>query len=524
MVKEGISMSEEKKVVCPYAWLRAITPQIRITLLSAFLSGLVVHGMGLFNKFSYHDDIIALFWTGTTIPSGRWMLHVAGWLETLIFGDGHFSLPVMNGLFSIFCITGSACLLVHTLKIRSRAYCAGLGCLMAAFPTVTGLFGYMFTIPYYMLAMLMMTVSAVLICSTDKWWTGILAVILGGCSLGIYQAFLPMLLSIPLVYDIATLAEQEKKTADFLKRIGVQALCILGVMGFYLAASRFFLAKYNMELNGYMGIGQTGSTPITVYLERAVRAYREFFSPSRNVNYDMYPMHVHYLYQMMVFADAVMAVRMAILTAKRDKVRTGLLLVLFALIPLGCNFIFVMSETVHGLMTYGQIMQFVFFVWLMDRTEIRLPELRRIATGLAVTVLALTGIMYARFANQCYLKTTFQQQQAISWYTTLASRIKSVDGFRDELPVAFLNGEHISDRTLYNIDELDFIKLDSYGDTIESYINSYAWTSFMERWCGYGPLYHDGKEIRSLPEVQEMPHYPDDGSIRILQDVIIVNF
>ena len=31
-------------------------------------------------------------------------------------------------------------------------------------------------------------------------------------------------------------------------------------------------------------------------------------------------------------------------------------------------------------------------------------------------------------------------------------------------------------------------------------------------------------DITDLPEVKAMPHYPDDGSIRNLGDVIVVNF
>ena len=504
--------------------IRKPSPEIRTTFIGTVLFALAVHGMGLFNKLSFHDDILALFGTGTTIPSGRWMLHVAGWLETLIFGDGHFSLPVMNGLFSIGCVAVSACMLVNLLKIRGKAQCLGLGCLMVAFPTVTGLFGYMFTMPYYMLAMTMMTACACIICSARRRWMRIPAVILGGCSVGIYQAFLPMLLSILLLYDLSVLAEGKEPAGAFLKRAGVQLLCVLGTVAFYFAANRFFLAKFGMEMNGYMGNDRIGSTSAAVYLERAGRAYREFFLPARNVYYDMYPMHVHYMYLLMIAADVLLAVRLICVTGKRSRGKAALLALLFALFPLGCNFIFVMSETVHGLMTYGQVAQFALFVWLTDRLELRPPRADRLLALAVSLVLGLTGIMYARFANQCYLKVTFQQQQAVSYYTTLVSRIKSTEGYRDDLPVAFLGGEHIADRTLANIDELDFIHLDSYGETSESYINSYSWTVFMERWCGYGPEYHDGSGLRDLPEVRDMPHYPDDGSIRIVQDVIVVNF
>ena len=121
---------EKKKI------LSNISPQARAAFLSALVCGLAAHGMALTNKFSTHDDILALFWTGSTIASGRWMLHVIGWMETLLFGDGHFSLPMMNGLFSLCCVGLAAAWITNLLKIRRRSYAVGLGGVMAAFPAM----------------------------------------------------------------------------------------------------------------------------------------------------------------------------------------------------------------------------------------------------------------------------------------------------------------------------------------------------------------------------------------------------
>ena len=501
-----------------------IRPQMQVTFFSVLIIGFVAHGMGLLNKYSTHDDIIGLFWTGTTIASGRWMLHVVGWLETLLFGDGHFSLPIMNGLFSLCCIGLAACLMVDLLQIRKKSYCITLGGIMAAFPTVAGLFGYMFTIPYYMMAMMMMVFSAWLICKTATWWGKIVAIVVGGCSIGIYQAFLPMLLSITLLYDLLLFSEAEEKNGQFLKRVLIQILCILAVMAFYFAANRFFVVKYDVVLNSYMGINQVGTTSIETYLERAGKAYQEFFLPERNVSSDMYPMHVYYMHFGMVIMDVLLGLRLIIREGKKNVGRAVLLTVLIGFVPLGCNFIYVMSEKVHGLMTYSVVVQVAFCLWLLDRLEIQQPKLRRVVSGLAAAAMALTCIMYARFDNQCYLKTAFQQQQAISWMTTLVSRIKAMPGYRDETPVAFLNAEAKNDEALYNIDELDFIHQPPYGDNIIKYLNSYAWSAFMGRWCGFSPVYADPANWAEREDCQTMPHYPDDGSIREIEGTILVNF
>ena len=107
------------------------------------------------------------------------------------------------------------------------------------------------------------------------------------------------------------------------------------------------------------------------------------------------------------------------------------------LFPMACNFIFVMSSEVHSLMVYGQVMQAVLLAWLANRMGSPSSRGKRLAVRMAALGLALSCAMYIRYDNQCYLKTAFQQQEAISWNTTLVTRIKSVKGYRDELPVAY---------------------------------------------------------------------------------------
>ncbi len=504
-----------------------VRSELSVTFCSAVIFGVLAHGTGLFNKFSHHDDILLLFGTGTTFTSGRWMLHVIGWLEECLFGPSHYSMPLFNGMFSLLCCGIIACLIVSLMDIRGKAYCAGIGALTAVFPVMTAYFGFMYTMPYYLVSLLMTVGAACLICRSRKWWAKAAAIVLGGCAVGIYQAFIPVLLALFLLYDMRVLAETDEPARGFLLRAVGQILCAAGIMAFYYAANRFFLNKFQLELSDYKGINQVASVTVTDYLLRAADAYREFFLPSRNVSFDMYPMHLHYMYLVMLAADAVLGVRMLILTAKKQKGRAVLLGLVMLLFPLGCNFIFVMcGDEVHGLMTWAQVLQFVWFVWLADRVQLSRTWWNRAFSAAAALALAVTGVMYVRFDNQCYMKETFQKQQAITFFTNLASRIRSSPGYSAETPVRFLNEWNIQDPTLYEIKELGFIQLPPYNTTITEYLNAYSWAKFMERWCGFSPVYYwdPENEPADWPETRDMPHYPDDGSVRLINGVVVVNF
>ena len=521
------------------------SPQARIAFFSALLFGLFSHGMGLFNKLSHQDDIANLFGFGATITSGRWMLHVFAWMEGLLFGTGNASLPLYNGLLSILCVGVSCALLVCLLRIRNPVSCALLSCLMVAFPVMTALFSYMFTSHPYMIGFLMMVLSGCLICRGTSWRIRVFAAFLGGASIGVYQAFLPVLLAILLIDDVLTL-QKEEPAGVFLRRAGIQALCVAGALLVYFAASRFFLERFHLTLTSYQGIDRMGMMSVPTFLKRVGTAYRVFFFPPRNVAEDMYPGTLYYLYELMLAANVLLALFRVIRMGKTNPAGAVFTGILYALIPLGCQFIHIMSDDVHGLMVFGQAMQFALLIAQLDEWETRTdraagakrgknPLLRtktgkgRAASGkqivsLAASVLlAAACIMYARFDNQCYLKDTLQQQEAMSYYTTLITRIKSQEGYTPDTQICFVNDWSEFDPTIYNLPEMDFIHLNLYGRDTTEYIHI-AKEFFMRAWCGFEANWYWGEEPDGWPEVQAMPEYPADGSIQMIRDVLIVKF
>lgn len=499
------------------------TRPVQAAFFAALLWGLVSQGMGFLNKYSSNDDIFQLFGTGSTITSGRWMLFVLEQAENLLWG-GHCSLPLFNGMLSLLCIGASAGLIASLLRIRSPLLGALLGAVMSAFPTVTAIFSFMFTAHFYFLALLMITGSACLICTDTSWKLKIPGIMLGACAVGIYQAFLPVLPALLLLSDLRELSAEEAKASIVLRKLLLQAAAIVLVLLLYLAGSRFFLWKYGMELDSYMGINQATSTSPLVYLHRAGDAYQEFFLPSRNTGWDMYPGRGHLLYLLMLWADGIMGILLAVRIGQSNRDRAALMVLLLLLFPLGCNFIFVMSTTIHGLMVYGQVLQAALLILLATQVSRFHPEWKRLAMGAATLLLAGMCVIYARYDNQFYLKADFQKQEAISWNTALVARIKSTEGYRDELPVAWVNRFDAEDRSLYQMQELERIHLSGYENTLQEYMNNYAWEKFLAYWCGFSPDTVDPETISHLPAVEQMPPYPEDGSVRVLDGVVVVKF
>lgn len=503
-------------------WRPRNNPQALAALAGAVLFGFFAHGTGLLNKLSHQDDIANLFGFGATITSGRWMLHLLSWMEGLLFGTGNTSLPLYNGILSLLCVGAVCALLSDLLKIRNPVYCALMGCLLAAFPTMAALFSYMFTSHPYMIGLVMATAAAYLICRDTPWWAKMIAAALGGASIGVYQAFLPVILSVILIYDFMDMKAEEPLGA-FFRRAGVQILCVAGVMGVYFAANRFFLWKFHLQLSSYQGIDQMGVMSLSTFLERCGKAYALFFRPARNAAEDMYPGTLYDVYYLLMAANLALAVRRVFRTGRTDRLKALLQAVLPALFPLVVNFIYVMSEEVHGLMVFGAAMPFVLLIAQLDDLE-RDPFRGRQALSAAATlVLAVTGVMFARYDNQCYLKDTLQQSEAMSYYTTVITRIKSAPGYTPDTEICFVNDWSQLDPTIYDLPEMDFIHLNLYSHSTTEYIHLYK-EFFIRTWCGFEANWYWGEDPAEWPEVREMPAYPADGSVQMVRDILIVKF
>lgn len=192
---------------------------------------------------------------------------------------------------------------------------------------------------------------------------------------------------------------------------------------------------------------------------------------------------------------------------------------LFALVPLATNFIIVMTgvNVLHSYMMYASVMPFVLVAYLFDK-NIHVKDSVH-ANRIFITLCCILLVMYIRYDNKCYFLANYAQQEAISYYNTLITRIKSAEGYDDEYPVAFVNVGNIHDASLGGVEKVrrgvfDDINLIPYWSVDES-INNYAWLDFMQNWCGYKPNVVDAAEIGNASEIESMPNYPKDGSIKV---------
>lgn len=498
--------------------------KIRWIILSTITWGIAAHGMALFNKYSYHDDA-PLFLIGQTYASGRWMLGFLGEGMKWLTGSTYYSTPLFKGGITLLCIAWIAFLISELLEIENKPLMIGLTGILTVFPVITGMLGYGFTAPYYLFGTLMGVFGGFIVCRYSVWYAYLFGILLMACSVGVYQANIPVCISVLLIYFIkSTVESKESIWRNYIIRMFYYACACVGVVAVYMGISQVVLWHKKISLSDYMGISSYGQMSFRGYLNRIILAYREFFAPTDEVFRNMFPFSLDRFYQAGI-AVGILLTGYLVYKRFQKGILFGLqLLILVIFIPLAGNFIYIISDVtqIHSLMMYGQVFLFVYFVWIADFVKLTNRKGKRVVVNFAAVLLGVMGVLYCRFDNICYLKAEYLQSQVISYFTTLVTQIKSTGGYTDETPVVYINGTKKSDTTLPEIPEFKEIFIFPYQ--FPTLINNYNWRMTMKLWCGFEPQTLDASDYMQMEEVLRMPSYPDTGSIKMMDDVMVVKF
>lgn len=286
--------------------------------------------------------------------------------------------------------------------------------------------------------------------------------------------------------------------------------------------NQVFLDVLNTRLSDYQGISSMGS--FESLLPGIKRAYLEFICPTEKLSYCMYMGSLKKVYFAVLLLGGLLAFGYCIKIYKKNKCNMLIATIIILFFPIAVNFVFLMgSASVHSLMTYSQVMVFVMLSALTERVAPTKKAFGKILRGVSVASLGYALAFYINYDNQCYLKATFQQESTISWMTTLVTQIKQTEGYSVSLPVAWINAGNVLDKSRYSYPEYADIYLMPY-DSAELY-NDYMWRKYMASWTGFNPdIVIDVTDWEMEPEVINMPSYPDYGSIKVIDNVIIVKF
>jgi len=537
-------MKQLKTAVCHF--YQNMNKSAKVAFLAVWISSLLAHGFMYFNKFSYHDDIGEMFRLGGTYNFGRWFLGVIAkiWSEMI----GNVSLPLWNGMVSTFFIALSAMLIVNILDIRSTTKAVLLGTSMMVFPVVISTYAFMFTAPHYFFA-LFLGVLAVWLQEQGLMGT-LLAMISITFSLGIYQAYLAVPMCLFLLLIVIKCNQEELTSLDIIKSAGRYLLVIgVGLISYFIA-NEIFLKILHLEMTTSQGLSDGYQWNLQQIVSAVLNTYRNFFT----VEYE--GMHPSLWMKVAVWIGFVADVLlMGLLLARKQEStikhkksnkkkshviwKKLIMAGMFLLFPFVTNAIYMMANNenthLHLIMRYSLV-----FIWILplvlleqceriERGSISEKRLKNSAFGffnyLLVLLIGVQMLLYIYLDNTAYLKAFFVQEQATAYFNRLVTKIETTPGYRDEYPVVYIGAREKVSSTMTDIEELDSMTLTGFDGELINMVNDYTWEIYVAKYCGYEPdEVLQPESVADWSEIDSMPCYPDEGSVAVIRDTVVVKF
>jgi len=496
-----------------------LTVEFKTAFLSAILFGLIAHIYMFTNKLPNFDDIEYLNKFGTTFRYGRWFLWLIGAVAYHL--EFVFSLPWMNGLLTLLMLAVSAGIVAELLGMKAKVANVLMGAALVVFPSWTVTFFYMFTAPYYGFAVLLAVLSVYF---TVRYRRGIvISAVLMACSLGIYQAYLPFTATLYVVLLFGMLYG-ENSYADILKKSFYYLLSLAAGVGCYFVLLKLSLGITGQQLTEYKGISSMGKVSLSRVPELIKIIFDNFCCVFLNNNLEIsYNFITKGMYLLLFVLSGVLIIRMVFQIIKDKEYLKGIeALVLLLAYVLAINSIYIMCEEgIYVLMYYSYAFLMIFPLVLIDRMLKRHEGNFVIGLEYIITFVLCVGVLtYCHFANAQYLSLYLSYEQSYSFCNTLITQIKSTQGYQDDMPVV-LAGKKFADGSLYHNEVMSAFSTSGKDDAL---IDAYSRREFFWFYCGFDVEFMAVEELSEAAqkEVAKMPVYPEEGSIQIIEDVVVV--
>lgn len=505
-------------------WKKASLP-FKMAFLSASFFGVITHIYIFTNLILNHDSVWRIFYANDHLYLGRWSL------KALTSFSTKYQVPIIIAVISVLMLALTAGITVSVLNISNKVMAVLTGAFLVTIPSVACNLSYMFLADAHFIC-LFLNAAAVYIAKRYKWgWVP--AIVLCALACGGYQAFISYAVGLFLLDCILDLFT-DKSVREIIGKGLRYIFIIVASLALYYLILTVLLNVQGEELTSYQGLNSISPTNIKGFLNQIPQAYKDFI---RCFKTSPYSATTKFYQTIQVFFCALFFGILGYLTAAakiyREWLRFALLLVGCLLLPLAFNFITVFSigAEVHDLMIYSFVLQYVFVLKLVELA------LQRMITGgvpnwsvLYIASIFIAGLLiWDNFcvSNIAYLQLQMCYENSYALANRIAARIEVLDGYEPELPVAIVGEASLS---LYGGGVSEFLQTNSMTGTTDRLLYSpetydCRTRAFIEHYIGLHMPQPNQEQFDMLGQsgvIEEMPSYPQEGSVIFYNGVIVV--
>ena len=498
------------------ALMKKIKTSDKYAFVSTFVFGLIAHFYRMTNWLPNWDSLVFRADTQHMESLGRWFLPYASLIST------EYELPWLNGLLALLYLSVAAVFVSRIFDMENKVAVCLLGGITAAFPTVTSTFTNCYVADAYALSFLFACIAAYLLAKKSR-IEAIFAAVLITLSMGIYQAYVTVTVSLLLCFLIINLLSGKKDAASAVKSGAKYFLCGAAAFLMYYIVQKTVTAVMHIEASDYQEFSQTllfreidilSAIPASLYL------FIHFFADfSKGFN-------LYSAVNVLVFLFLAAGYLTVMIKNLRGAGKIILTVVLILCIPFGCTALYFANINIdyHCLMKMGFFIVYVYLILLFEKFDfVKLDTVKKWG------ITALCGLLIflnIRTANVTYHKLQISFEKSYGILIRIADRMESLDGFENAEKILVV-GE-LENSKAYSVDfppeitgTTDGLIIRKDDETVHQSVLSAA----LKDYCDIELDFLFGQEAKDVGEserVKNMPCWPARDSVAIFENTVIV--
>lgn len=498
---------------------------LKYALLFTLVLGLLAHAFAFFNLNPSHDSLF-YFYTGNDSLKEHIAFGRPLYFFYHLFTGSRLVLPWSVGALSLFWSSLAVFLTARLFELRGKLELFVLAGIFITNRTMAALIGtYIHDLGVYACSLLLAAGAVTcwrMFCSARKRRFLAAGVLLAVLSLGLYQGFLPTMVTLIMLRSMLDLLQRREGTAVLANGLWGIALVAAGCVGYFLMLrASCLIFDVTLAEDSYNTLDMLWKSDLSLPV-RLAGCYKNTAWIFLRGTVSAYSWRLLALDNMALF---LLGAGLSVPLLLRRKIR-GLALVLFLLLaaalPLGANLLRVVTPEAHDLMYFA--LWLLYFYPLLAFRElyqeglgIQWARLLAGALGLCMAFLLYSNI---QTANLLYMKKEMQYNATLSLMTRVIHDVEQLEGYQDGMTQVVFVGT-LSDimYTVPGTDRADGMVAASYTSPI-----TYNYECYFRYVLQRPTLARRGYGMEDWPEVQQMPKYPEPGYAAMIDGMAVVRF
>lgn len=498
-----------------------------ISILATYVWGLMAHAYMYFNSaFSvdhlnaYYADSAEEMWK---IVGGRFMVPLFRMFR------GKIALPWVIGMISLLLLAVVTYLIVLLFQVHSSFVVVLISGFLTTNLTMTTMHAtYIHELDIDVFALLFACLGIYMLANYPGIKGIVLSVISLFISMGLYQCYVSVFVTLVIFYGIFMVLFQEKRVKESF--IG----CLKGLLSFlisfvlYTIIARVICSIVNVEADESRDVlSHLGINMISKVVDVIKMTIKNICLP-----YSFFNRYLLGLIACSLIISMLVIILKVVFEKKKPKGEMAYILFLLATLPVAVCSVGIISPYMHDAMTYGIWLIFVFCIVVFDQDKACLRDLqekKKYRSGMIIYVFALILLWNnVVIANECYMKKDIEDKATLSVMTRVVDDLEDCEDYiLGQSEIMFIgNGPYYyymePYSNIYEICGVDF--RGPIYDTNVWFFNDYQ--AYFDYVMDYPLVTVDSDYYQNHIEEYtslDIPAFPQEGYIVNINGVFVVN-